>query len=185
LGSSLHPLITEQLRAQRTGKAGKSLYTDETYLKIGGKWHDLYRAIDRDGSLVDSMLSKTRDMDAAKRFFKGAKEATGCKPTRVTTDKHPAYPRAFCRVLDRKVNQRCSRYLNKRLEQDHSGVKQHYYPMHGFGNFNAAARFCRAYDAQGNYLRFRSRPAEKVRLAAQRRLFRQRLAARQEALIEG
>ncbi len=39
-------LITQQLRAKRRGKAGKSWRCDETYIKIGGQWHDLYRAID-------------------------------------------------------------------------------------------------------------------------------------------
>ena len=53
---------------------------DETYLKVGGKWHYLYRAIDRDGNLVDSMLSEHRDMDAAKRSFKGSKDVIGHKP---------------------------------------------------------------------------------------------------------
>src|SRR6058998_2782410 len=56
------PLITAQLRARRKGKAGRSWYVDETYVKVGGKWHYLYRAIDRDGNLVDSLLSKQRDM---------------------------------------------------------------------------------------------------------------------------
>jgi hypothetical protein len=55
--------------------------------------------------------------------------------------------------------------------------------MRGFGNFDAAAGFCRAYDEQRNYFRFRTKPKEKVSLAEQRRLFRQRFAALQEALI--
>src|SRR4051794_35786313 len=65
------PLITQQLRSRRRGKAGKSWYADETYVKVNGKWCYLYRAIDRDGNLIDSMLSEHRDMEAAKRFFKG------------------------------------------------------------------------------------------------------------------
>jgi putative transposase len=81
-------MITEHLRARRKGKVGRSWYTDETYVKVGGKWCYLYRAIDRDGNLVDSMLSQHRDMEAAKRFYKGAKEVTGCVPERVTTDGH-------------------------------------------------------------------------------------------------
>ncbi|MEO8288766.1 MAG: DDE-type integrase/transposase/recombinase, partial [Chloroflexota bacterium] len=97
------PLITEQLRARRRGKAGRSWYSDETYLKVGGKWCYLYRAIDRDGNLVDSMLSEKRDMDAAKRFFKGAKDVVGHKPVRVTTDGYDSYPRAIRRILGRKV----------------------------------------------------------------------------------
>src|SRR5215210_2910065 len=51
------PLITQQLRSRRKGKAGRSWFTDETYVKVNGKWCYLYRAIDRDGNLVDSMLS--------------------------------------------------------------------------------------------------------------------------------
>src|SRR4051794_10080862 len=63
------PLLTEQLRRKRKGKVGRRWYVDETYLKVKGKWCYLYRAIDREGNLVDSMLSATRDMDAAQRFF--------------------------------------------------------------------------------------------------------------------
>src|SRR5947209_3670849 len=62
------PLITQQLRSRRKGKAGYSWHCDETYLKVGGRWCYLYRAIDRDGKLVDSMLSEHRDMASAKRF---------------------------------------------------------------------------------------------------------------------
>ena len=51
------PLLTEQLRAKRRGRAGVSWYLDETYLKVVGRWCYLYRAIDRDGALIDSMLS--------------------------------------------------------------------------------------------------------------------------------
>jgi transposase-like protein len=176
------PLISDQLRSNRKGKAGCSWFLDETYVKIAGKWHYLYRAIDRDGNLVDSMLSKTRDMAAAKRFFAGAKKVTGCKPERVTTDGHTSYPRAIRHVLGRKVQHRTNRYLNNRIEQDHRGVKQRYYPMRGFGNFAAAARFCRAYDEQRNYFRARSQPKETVSLAEQRQLFRQRFAALQDLL---
>ena len=56
------PLLTERLRAKRRGKAGWSWYVDETYIKVHGRWCYLYRAIDRDGNLVDSMLSETRDL---------------------------------------------------------------------------------------------------------------------------
>lgn len=125
------PLITEMERsavlcARRRSKAGRSWYVDETYVKVRGKWHYLYRAIDRDGNLVDSMLSTKRDMVSAKRFFKGAKEVTGCTPQRVTTDGHDSYPRAIRKVLGRKVVHRTNRYLNNRMEQDHRGVKQRY-----------------------------------------------------------
>lgn len=80
-------------------------------MKVSGKWHYLYRAIDRNGNLVDSMLSEKRDIVSAKRFFAQARGVVGHKPTRVTTDGHDSYPRAIRRVLSRKVVHRTSRYL--------------------------------------------------------------------------
>ena len=52
------PLLAAQLRAKRRGRAGESWYLDETYVKVSGRWCYLYRAIDRDGDLLDSMLSR-------------------------------------------------------------------------------------------------------------------------------
>ncbi len=43
---------------------------DETYMKIKGKWHYLYRTIDKHGDTLDWMLSMHRNKKAAKRFFK-------------------------------------------------------------------------------------------------------------------
>ncbi len=143
----------------------------------------LYRAGDRDGNLVDSMLSEKRDLDTAKRFFSQAKDVVGHKPIRVTTDGHIAYPRSIRRVLGRKVLHRTSRYLNNRMEQDHRGIKQRYYPMRGFGSFASASRFCSAFDEQRDYFRCRSKPKEKVPLCEQRRMFRQRFGALQSVLM--
>ena len=109
------PLLTDQLRAKRKGQAGRSWHTDETYIKVGGVWKYLYRAIDRDGNLIDSMLSEHRDMDAAKRFFKGALEIAEQAPERVTTDGHDAYPRAIRETLGEEVTHRCNPYLNNRI----------------------------------------------------------------------
>jgi hypothetical protein len=50
---------------------------DETYLKVQGRWCYLYRAIDRDGNLIDRMLSAARDMRAAPRFFRSARSVAG------------------------------------------------------------------------------------------------------------
>jgi transposase-like protein len=150
------PLLADKLRAKRKGQVGRSWHCDETYIRVGGVWKYLYRAIDRDGNLVDSMLSEHRDMDAAKRFFKGALEMAEQVPDRVTTDGHDSYPRAIRETLGEDVTHRCNPYLNNRIEQDHRGVKQRYYPMRGFGNFDAASRFCRAFDEQRQYFRMRT-----------------------------
>ena len=145
------PLLADRLRAKRRGQAGRSWHVDETYIRVGGVWKYLYRAIDREGNLVDSMLSEHRDMDAAKRFFKAALDVAEQTPEKVTTDGHDAYSRAIRETLGGEVMHRCNPYLNNRLEQDHRGIKQRYYPMRGFGSFDAASRFCRAFDEQRQY----------------------------------
>src|SRR5512135_1151996 len=134
------PLLADQLRRKRRGQAGTSWYVDETYVTVKGKWCYLYRAIDRDGNLVDSLLSEKRDMDAAKRFFMQAVVLVGHSPERVTTDGHDAYPRAIREMLGNDVLHRTNKYLNNRLEQDHRGIKQRYYPMRGFGSVVSASR---------------------------------------------
>ena len=97
-----------------------------------GHWRYLYRAIDRNGALVDVMFSEHRDMAAAMAFFQSAKTVTDVTPDRVTTDGHDSYPRAIRTRLGEGVKHRTSRYLNNRLEQDHRGVKGRYQPMRGF-----------------------------------------------------
>lgn len=159
------PLLANHLRTKRRGRVGRSWYVDETYLKVGGAWCYLYRAIDRDGTLVDTMLSPTRDKAAAKRFFKQAIATVGYKPARVTTDRHPAYPRAIRTTLGRRVTHRYSVYLNKRLEQDHWCITQRYSPMRGFGAFESASRFCTAFEEVRHYFRARRQMGETCSLS--------------------
>ena len=108
------PLLGEQLRTRRRGQtSGLSWYLDETYVKVGGRWRYLYRAIDRDGNLLDSMLSERRDRAAARLFLRRLADVTTHKPLRLTTDQHPAYGKEFWRpTMDGKFLHRQSRYLS-------------------------------------------------------------------------
>jgi transposase-like protein len=166
--AQLAPLLSERLRKHRRGKIGRSWYTDETYIKVKGRWTYLYRAIDREGNLVDVVLSERRDKAAAEAFFRSARTVTGSIPERVTTDGHDAYPGAIKAELGEAVRHRTNRYLNNHLEQDHRGVKQRTRPMGGFKRFVSAARFCRVYDEVRNFFRIRSQRNESVSLAWQR-----------------
>ena len=68
-------------------------------------------------------------------------EHDGSPPERVTTDGHASYPRAVRETLGNQVQHRTNKYLNNCLEQDHRGIKQGYYPMHGFGNARLSSPF--------------------------------------------
>ena len=117
------------------------------------------------------MLSPTRDMRAAQRFFRSARSAVGIQPDRVTTDGHNSYPRAIRSTLGRNVRHRTSVYLNNRLEQDHQGTKGRIRCMRGFKEHDAANRFCREHDELRNFLRSRSRDNQYVPASRRPRRF--------------
>ena len=69
---------------------------DETYVKIKGIWHYLYRAIDKQGNTLDWMLSVNRNKQSAKRFFKKLLGNTHTTDPRViNVDKSPTFPPAL------------------------------------------------------------------------------------------
>ena len=148
-----------------------------------GRWAYLYRAIDRDGNLVDTMPSQHRDMAAARAFFRSAKAATGLVPDRVTTDGHGSYPRAIRTVLGRCVVHRTSAYRNNGLEQDHRGVKGRIRCIRGFKSFGSAQRFCRSHDELRDFLRLRTRHNQHIP-ADRRRLLHLRRATAALAILE-
>lgn len=110
-------------------KTNDSWKLDETYLKIKGKWHYLYRAIDKDGQTLDWMLSRYRNIQAAKRFFKKvlSNQHVSC-PRVINVDKSPTFPptlnelKAEGRLPD-KTKLRPIKYLNNAMENDHKFTK--------------------------------------------------------------
>src|SRR6202048_4073739 len=76
---------------------GESWRVDETYIKVRGQWVYLYRAVDKKGRTVDFLLSKRRDVMAAKRFFSQATRQHGT-PRVITLDGYAASHRAIVKL---------------------------------------------------------------------------------------
>jgi transposase-like protein len=118
---------------------------DETYIKVRGKWKYLYRAVDSKGCTIDFVLSSTRDIIAAKRFFKQAISNSATKPKTITTDKHHSYIKAISQLKTQKilpkalVHRQC-KYLNNIVESDHRRIKRITNPILGFKTINSAKR---------------------------------------------
>ena len=93
------PLLSEALRKRRDSQVGNRWYVDGTYFRVQGQWQYLYRAMDRDGHLMDVRLSDTRGLAVAEAFFRSAWIVTGVAPDRITTDGHDPYPRAIRHVF--------------------------------------------------------------------------------------
>jgi len=116
---------------------------DETYIKVDGRWVYLYRAVDKVGRSIDFLLSRNRDVNAAKSFLPSAMKNTRT-PTKITLDAYAASHRAVREMkengeLSQGVRVRSSQYLNNLIEQDHRRVKQRIRPMLGFIRFENAA----------------------------------------------
>jgi transposase-like protein len=88
------PALSDEIRRYRKPLSTTWL-VDETYVKILGKWHYLYRGVDLDGQVLDCWLSRTRDLPAALAFFRRTLGSTGCTPKHVVTDKAAFYPSAI------------------------------------------------------------------------------------------
>jgi transposase-like protein len=129
-----------------------SLRVDETYIKVKGKWKNLYRALDKYGHTIDFMLSHKRDITAAKRFFKKVLKHCKHMPSNITTDKHAPYKTAIEElkiegVLGKNLSHRQIKYLNNIIEQDHRRIKRLTRPMLGFQSFNTANRTLKGIEA--------------------------------------
>lgn len=83
------PILENEFRKNYKRSLGSSWRIDETYIKIKGDWHYLYRAADKKNETVDFMLSKKRDEDAAKKFFERAIGSNGLSE-KITLDKSGA-----------------------------------------------------------------------------------------------
>ncbi len=119
---------------------GKSWRMDETYIKVGGQWKYLYRAVDRDGSTVDFLLRAKRDHAATRAFFNRAIDLHGV-PEKITIDKSAANTAATLSIQadsGLSIEMRQSKHLNNLVEQDHRAIKRITRPMLGFNTFRCA-----------------------------------------------
>jgi transposase, IS6 family len=86
------PELKERLRRELKPTNG-SWRTDETYVRVAGRWTYLYRAVDSTGATIDFLLSETRDLTSARRFFQKALAAPGHpRPRVINVDGNPSYP---------------------------------------------------------------------------------------------
>ncbi|MDQ4104025.1 MAG: IS6 family transposase [Actinomycetota bacterium] len=129
------PLLIDVARPCRHSP-GDRWFVDETYVKVTGRWVYLYRAIDQFGQVIDVLVSQKRDLAATRRFFTRALEH-GPRPTEVTTDRAPAYPR----VLDELLPAAChvmEQYANNPIESDHGRLKAWLRRMRGLKQLRSA-----------------------------------------------
>ncbi len=127
-----------KLRKKRFCQANTKWHTDATYIRVEGRWCYLYRAIDKEGNLVDVYLSDACDQAAAERFFRQAQKTTSVKSIQITTDKELALYPAIEKIFPANTKHRDSKYMNNILESDHRVTKSRLSIMKGFKNIFCA-----------------------------------------------
>jgi putative transposase len=83
---------------------GDTFFIDEVFVKINGKQHCLWRAVDQDGEVIDVFLQTRRDGAAAKRFFKRLLRSHGSEPRKIVTDKLRSYGVAHRELIPESVH---------------------------------------------------------------------------------
>ncbi len=141
-------IYSRRLKRKHRGN-GDTFFIDEIFVKINGKQHYLWRAVDQDGEVVDVYLQAKRDGVAAKRFFKRLLRSHGGEPRKIVTDKLRSYGVAHREVIPEAIHDN-ARYANNRAEQSHEPTRVRERGMRKFKSVRQAQRFLGAHAAVSN-----------------------------------
>lgn len=141
-------IYSRRLKRKHRGY-GDTFYIDEVFVKINGKQHYLWRAVDQDGEVVDVYLQKRRDGAAAKRFFRRLLRNIGGEPRKIVTDKLRSYGVAHRELVPDAIHS-TQQYENNRAEQSHEATRVRERGMRRFKSVRQAQRFVTAHAAVQN-----------------------------------
>ena len=162
------PRFANRLRRQHRGY-GDTFFIDEVFVKIQGKQHYLWRALDQDGEVVDVFLQARRDGRAAKRFLKRLLKTHRLEPRKIVTDKLGSYGVAHRELIPDTIHD-TSQYANNRAEVSHQPTRVRERGMRRFKSTNQAQRFLGVHAAVYNLFNL----GRHLISAKHYRLFRQR-----------
>ena len=128
---------------------GDTFYIDEVFVKINGKQHYLWRAVDQDGEVVDVYFQAKRDGAAAKRFFKRLLRSHSGEPRKIVTDKLRSYGVAQRQLMPEVIHS-TQQYENNRAEQSDEATRVRERGMRRFKSAKQAQKFVTAHAAVSN-----------------------------------
>ncbi len=164
------PSYAARLRRRRA-RTSDEWHLDEVQLKIKGKRHWLWRAVDKHGVVLDILMQQRRDQVAAETFLRRVLAAAGAEPQDVITDKLASYPPALRRVLPNSEHRR-HKGLSNRAENSHQPTRQRERAMRRFKSPEQAQRFLMPFGAVGDHFRsgrYRTRAIARRQFLADRR----------------
>jgi len=137
------PMFAPEIRKKRSQAMRQHTqwrwHLDEVYVKINGKQHYLWRAVDHEGEVLESFVTKRRDRKAARRFLKKAMKRYGA-PKVIVTDRLASY-RAAMKVLGNEDKQETERWANNRAENSHQPFRRRERAMLRFRQMRSLQKF--------------------------------------------
>jgi len=124
-------------------------HLDEVFVKINGETDYLWRAVDHEGEVLEAIVSKRRDRNAALVFLKKVMKRYG-KPRSIVTDKLPSY-RAAMKVIGNEACQETGRWINNRCENSHLPFRRREYAMLRFRRIRSLQKFVSIHSSVHNH----------------------------------
>ena len=137
------PMFATEIRRNRARQmrahSNWRWHLDEVFVRINGETHYLWRAVDHEGEVLESYVSKRRDRKAALKFLRKSMKRYG-KPEVIVTDKLRSYGAAM-RVIGNASRQETGRWENNRTENSHLPFRRRERAMLRFRQMRSLQKF--------------------------------------------
>ncbi|MCW3780384.1 IS6 family transposase [Defluviimonas salinarum] len=147
------PMFAAEIRKKRAERLRSGpqwqWHLDEMFVKINGERHYLWRAIDQEGEVLESFVTKTRDKKAALKFLKKTMKRYG-RPHILVTDKLRSYGAAL-REVGAADRQETGRWLNNRAENSHLPFRRRERAMQRFRRMRSLQMFAAVHASVFNH----------------------------------
>ena len=124
-------------------------HLDEMFVKINGERHYLWRAVDHEGEVLESFVTKTRDKKAALKFLRKSMKRYG-RPHVFVTDKLRSYGAAL-KEIGAADRQETGRWLNNRAENSHLPFRRRERAMLRFRRMRSLQKFVSVHSSVSNH----------------------------------
>ena len=147
------PLFAADIRRQRISRMRGfrhwKWHLDEMYVRVNGEMVYLWRAVDQEGEVLESYVTKTRDKAAALRFIRKAVKRHG-KVEAITTDGLRSY-KAAQTELGCEQKQETGRWANNRAENSHLPFRRRERAMLRFRQMKSLQKFSSVHASLHNH----------------------------------
>ena len=128
------PIFAAEIRKRRVQQlrafSSWQWHLDEVFVRINGETHYLWRAVDHEGEILESYVTKRRDKKAALKFLRKTMKRHG-QPQAIMTDKLRSYGAAM-KAIGNSGRQETGRWLNNRCENSHLPFRRREFAMQRF-----------------------------------------------------